>query len=30
MPLERAVTELSYPGERLIIERALSKLHGDR
>jgi 8-oxo-dGTP pyrophosphatase MutT (NUDIX family) len=30
MPLERAVTELSYPGERRIIERALSKHHGDR
>jgi 8-oxo-dGTP pyrophosphatase MutT (NUDIX family) len=30
MPLERARTELSYPGERRIIERALSKRHGDR
>ena len=30
MPLERARTELSYPGERQIIERALSKQHGDR
>ena len=30
MPLERALTELSYPGERRIIERALSKHHGDR
>ena len=30
MPLERALTELSYPGERRIIERALSKQHGDR
>ncbi len=30
MPLERARTELSYPGERRIIERALSKHHGDR
>jgi ADP-ribose pyrophosphatase YjhB (NUDIX family) len=30
MPLERARTELSYPGERRIIERALSKPHGDR
>jgi len=30
MPLERARTELTYPGERRIIERALSKRHGDR
>jgi 8-oxo-dGTP pyrophosphatase MutT (NUDIX family) len=30
MPLERARKELSYPGERRIIERALSKHHGDR
>ena len=30
MPLERARTELSFPGERRIIERALSKHHGDR
>ena len=30
MPLARARTELSYPGERQIIERALSKHHGDR
>ncbi len=30
MPLERARAELSYPGERKIIERALSKRHGDR
>ena len=30
MALERAATELSYPGERRIIERALSKHHGDR
>jgi 8-oxo-dGTP pyrophosphatase MutT (NUDIX family) len=30
LPLERARTELSYPGERRIIERALSKRHGDR
>jgi 8-oxo-dGTP pyrophosphatase MutT (NUDIX family) len=30
MPLQRAVTELSFPGERRIIERALSKHHGDR
>jgi len=30
LPLEAARTELSYPGERLIIERALSKHHGDR
>jgi 8-oxo-dGTP pyrophosphatase MutT (NUDIX family) len=30
MSLERARTELSYPGERRIIERALSKHHGDR
>ena len=28
--LERARTELSYPGERRIIERALSQDHGDR
>jgi len=30
MSLERARTELSYPGERGMIERALSKLPGDR
>jgi 8-oxo-dGTP pyrophosphatase MutT (NUDIX family) len=30
MPLERARTELSYPGERRMIERALSKRPGDR
>src|SRR4051812_43913090 len=30
MPLERARTELSYPGERGMIERALSKQRGDR
>jgi 8-oxo-dGTP pyrophosphatase MutT (NUDIX family) len=30
MPLEQALAELSYPGERRIIERALSKHHGDR
>ena len=30
MPLEQARTALSYPGERRIIERALSKQHGDR
>ena len=30
MPLERARTELSFPGERRIIERALSKRRGDR
>jgi 8-oxo-dGTP pyrophosphatase MutT (NUDIX family) len=30
MPLEQARTELSYPGERRIIERALSQHHGDR
>lgn len=30
MPLEQARTELSYPGERRIIERALSKQHGER
>src|ERR1700709_2310618 len=30
MPLERAVAELTYPGERRIVERALSKHHGDR
>ena len=30
MPLAAARTELTYPGERRIIERALSKHHGDR
>jgi 8-oxo-dGTP pyrophosphatase MutT (NUDIX family) len=30
MPLERARTELSYPGERRLMERALSKHSGDR
>jgi 8-oxo-dGTP pyrophosphatase MutT (NUDIX family) len=30
MPLEQAQTELSFPGERRIIERALSKQRGDR
>ena len=30
IPLEQARTALSYPGERQIIERALSKQHGDR
>jgi 8-oxo-dGTP pyrophosphatase MutT (NUDIX family) len=30
MLLERAATELSYPGERRIIERALSKRRGAR
>jgi 8-oxo-dGTP pyrophosphatase MutT (NUDIX family) len=30
MPLERARAELTYPGERRIIEHALSKRHGDR
>jgi 8-oxo-dGTP pyrophosphatase MutT (NUDIX family) len=30
MPLEQARTELSYPGERRIIERALSKRRGAR
>jgi 8-oxo-dGTP pyrophosphatase MutT (NUDIX family) len=30
IPLERAVAELTYPGERRIVERALSKHHGDR
>jgi 8-oxo-dGTP pyrophosphatase MutT (NUDIX family) len=30
MPLDRARTELSYPGERNLIERALSKHSGDR
>ena len=30
LPLERARTELSYPAERRIIERLLSKRHGDR
>ncbi len=29
MPLERARTELTYPGEREMIERALSKHTGD-
>ena len=28
MPLERARTELTYPGEREMIERALSKVSG--
>jgi 8-oxo-dGTP pyrophosphatase MutT (NUDIX family) len=30
IPLDRARTELSYPGERQMIERALSKLPPDR
>jgi 8-oxo-dGTP pyrophosphatase MutT (NUDIX family) len=30
MPLAEARTALTYPGERRIIERALSKHHGDR
>jgi 8-oxo-dGTP pyrophosphatase MutT (NUDIX family) len=30
MPLDRARAELSYPGERRMIERALSQHHGDR
>jgi 8-oxo-dGTP pyrophosphatase MutT (NUDIX family) len=30
MPLERARSELSYPGERAMIERALSQHPGDR
>jgi 8-oxo-dGTP pyrophosphatase MutT (NUDIX family) len=30
MPLERAQMELSFPGERRIIARALSKQRGDR
>jgi len=30
MPLERARSELSYPGERAMIERALSQHHDDR
>jgi 8-oxo-dGTP pyrophosphatase MutT (NUDIX family) len=30
MPLERARAELTYPGEREMIERALSKHFGDR
>jgi 8-oxo-dGTP pyrophosphatase MutT (NUDIX family) len=30
IPLEAAGAELTYPGERRIIERALSKRHGDR
>src|SRR3954447_16200168 len=30
MPLERARAELSYPGEREMIERALSQPPGDR
>ena len=28
MPLEQARTELTYPGEREMIERALSKVSG--
>ena len=30
VPLEQARTALTYPGERRIIERVLSKQHGDR
>jgi 8-oxo-dGTP pyrophosphatase MutT (NUDIX family) len=30
IPLEQAQTALSFPGERRIIERALSKQRGDR
>ena len=30
IPLERARTELSYPGERQMIERAMSKVPGDQ
>ena len=30
MPLEEARTALSYPGERALVERALSKLAGGR
>jgi mutator protein MutT len=30
MPLERAVEELTYPGEREIVRRALSRLSPDR
>ncbi len=30
IPLEEALTALSYPGERALIERALSKLAADR
>jgi len=30
MPLQQARAELSYPGEREMIERALSKHHDDR
>ena len=30
MPLERARADLTYPGEREMIERALSKHSGDR
>jgi 8-oxo-dGTP pyrophosphatase MutT (NUDIX family) len=30
MPLEEAAKELTYPGEREIIERALSRLSSDR
>ena len=30
VPQERALAELTYPGERSIVERALSKHHGDR
>jgi len=30
MPLERARAELTYPGERAMIERVLSKHPGDR
>ena len=30
MPLEEARTALSYPGEREMVERALSQLAADR
>ena len=30
IPLERARSELSYPGERQMIERAMSKVPGDQ
>jgi 8-oxo-dGTP pyrophosphatase MutT (NUDIX family) len=30
MPLERAVEELTYPGEREIVRRAISRLSADR
>ena len=30
MPLEQAIRELSFPGEREMVSRALSRLSGDR